>query len=538
MATKRVISYGRVSTEEQGLNSDKTEKKDASPEAQKQRCISKIKDLESKTGSKYTHLKHISDIAYSGKNTNRPGFQEIWSLVGAGKIDIIISTELSRLSRSVLDFLQLVQHCEKNKVDIVIIGLDLDSSSPFGRVMIIILVALAQFEREMTASRVKENALIHLLNKGKINGAAEILGLDRDTKPQNKGHFLVNPEELLKVEKILRLFVKVSSKKKVLAMAKDMGLTGKKGRELSEHMLDIMLENTKWRYRGLWYANKENKGTDQTNLPESKKYQIVKLPHGPLIDLQLLDDVSAKIEDTYSKRKKSGKNDYTYLLTNLLIHEDGSKFASQPAKNLKYRYYYSPTHKLRIHCDELHKVVIEKTKKTMIDDDDFKKMLEAAVSKRNTELPKLYDQIKQKEKAMAELEVTNTELRAQLRNPDLFSKPELFGWLEGEVKKMGTERQNLQLELETLRRCAEETKDAAGLSDLRKTAIDYVRRFDQLTGTEQRNILEKIVDRVTVMPGNRIEIRFHGQPQKQKTRLVAGWKKSSEYEEIGVTDGA
>ncbi len=87
------------------------------------------------------------------------------------------STELSRLSRNVGDFLDLVSHCEKNKVDIIVIGLQLDTSTPIGRVLVIILVALAQFEREMTSMRVKENALSRLLKDGKINGSAEILGL-------------------------------------------------------------------------------------------------------------------------------------------------------------------------------------------------------------------------------------------------------------------------------------------------------------------------------------------------------------------------
>lgn len=126
----------------------------------------------------------------------------------------------------------------------------------------------------------------------------------------------------------------------------------------------------------------------------SKQYQLVKLPHGPLIkDVQLLDAVTSKLEDTYAKNKKSGKNDYVYLLSHILFHEDGTRFSGQPAKELKYRYYYSKTQKIRIHCDELDKEVISRIKKTMLDDETFKNMIEVAVSQRNAELPKLHDQI-------------------------------------------------------------------------------------------------------------------------------------------------
>lgn len=76
--------------------------------------------------------------------------------------------------------------------------------------MVIILVALAQFEREMTSQRVKENALSRLLKDGKINGAAEILGLDRD--PDRRGHFIPNKAELKQAEQLFRYFLEVPSK--------------------------------------------------------------------------------------------------------------------------------------------------------------------------------------------------------------------------------------------------------------------------------------------------------------------------------------
>ncbi len=205
--TKRGISYGRVSTFDQAFNKDGNRREDASPEAQRSRCSDHVRFLSSKNKGDYQILEHISDEGFSGKNTKRPGYQKMWDLVSSNIIDFIVASELSRISRSVIDFLELVAHCEANQVDLVIIGLDLDTSSPIGRVMVIILVALAQFEREMTSQRVKENGLNRLLKDGKINGAAEILGLSRD--PERAGHFLVNEEELLKVEQITQAIFEV-----------------------------------------------------------------------------------------------------------------------------------------------------------------------------------------------------------------------------------------------------------------------------------------------------------------------------------------
>ena len=242
MNTIRIgVAYARVSTEGQLKNDDGKRRDDGSPEAQRERCEKHIAYLASQTGTPHRIKEFLNDEGYSGKNTDRPHFQRMWDLISSRQIDFIVAAELSRLSRSVIDFLELIAHCEKNKVDVIIIGLKLDTADAFGRMLIVILIALAQFEREMTSHRVKENAIARLLKDGKINGAAEILGLDRD--PERKGHFLVNQDELVKVEKLLKMFTQFSSKKKLLQAARKMGITGKKGRELTRQTIDRVIEN-------------------------------------------------------------------------------------------------------------------------------------------------------------------------------------------------------------------------------------------------------------------------------------------------------
>lgn len=183
----RYVLYTRVSTQGQHLDENGNEREDASPEIQKRRCMDYIKVLNNNRKhqglkGEYRVVHILEDLGMSGKNINRPGYKKLVELIEAREIGGVIATELSRLSRSVLDFLELVKLCEDNNVKIHILGLNLDTSTPFGRVIVIILVALAQFEREMTSLRTKENAIKRLLDDGKINGAGEILGLDSDPK--------------------------------------------------------------------------------------------------------------------------------------------------------------------------------------------------------------------------------------------------------------------------------------------------------------------------------------------------------------------
>lgn len=132
-AQKLGVSYDRVSTQDQAFEEDGSLKHDGSTEAQQVRCQHHVAYLTQKTGFTHKIVEQISDKAFSGKDTNRPGFQNLWDLISDQKIDFVVAAELSRLSRSVVDFLAFVAHCEANKVDLFIIGLDLDTSTPFGR---------------------------------------------------------------------------------------------------------------------------------------------------------------------------------------------------------------------------------------------------------------------------------------------------------------------------------------------------------------------------------------------------------------------
>lgn len=526
----RILSYGRVSTIEQAFKDDGTRISDGSPEAQKNRCKEHVKFLEKKNKIKYKHLKHISDDGFSGKNTNRPGYQELWDHIGSKNIDVVLATELSRLSRSVVDFLKLVSHCEKHDVDLVILGLDLDTSTPTGRLILIILIALAQFEREMTSSRVKENALIRLIKDGKINGAAEILGLDRD--PNRAGHFISNEDELIKLEKILKLFLKYSSKRKLLADAKKFGLGGKRGRKLTAHMLDTILENVKWRYRGLWYINKENEGLDNEFLHETEVFRTVDLPHGPLIDEKLLDQVQDKINTTWSKKKKTGKNGYTYLLTNVLFFEDGTSFSGELGKgrNQDYRYYRNYKHNIRIRCDEIDKVITMRIKSYFSNNQHFEQLVAEAIRKRQSDLPKIERELKSSIKKLAGLEAKENELREKLLNNS--GGDAFFSWLEKQVESIHLDRDSLEFQLSELENYKANIMEKSGLVDLRKTIQEFVSSFERLTGVEQREILEKIIKKIIVKKNNEIELEIYGEKAPVIRRDTGSYK-----ERNGVADG-
>ncbi len=510
------VSYGRVSTIGQTQNKYGVRAEDGSPEAQKNRCLEFVQHLEQKTGASYSHIEHISDEGFSGKNTKRPGYLKLWDLISAKKIDLVIATELSRLNRSVRDFLEFVDHCKIHDVDIAILGLDLDTSTAQGKMMVVVFAALAQFERETTGQRVKENARMRLLTDGKINGAGEILGLDRD--PSNPGHFIRNDEELRIVTEIFKQFLKLPSKKKLVSFLNERGTTGKYGRKISTHMIDIILKNAEWRYRGLWHINLENKDVDPETLPESKRYQVVTLPHGPLIDEDLLDKVLQKIDDTYSTHKRTGRDNYTYLLTNVLKFEDETRFTGEIGKGNGgvYRYYRNVPNDLRVRCDEIDMIICNRIKSYIKDQDEFGKLVESALKQRQMELPRIDNEMHGLKGKLQDLDKTETNLRNQLLDSSKTADPSFMKWLEKQVEHLIAEKRQKENELEMLKRTKSDILKKVGLTDIKATIREFVDDFDKLTGTEKRNLLEKIVRRVTVKRNNELEIEVFGEPSGGK----------------------
>jgi DNA invertase Pin-like site-specific DNA recombinase len=94
----------------------------------------------------------------SGKNTNRPQFQEM--LKQLRKNDTVIVESYSRASRSTKDLLELVELLNSKEVNFISIKENLDTSTPAGRLMLTMFAGLYQFERECMLERQKEGIKI------------------------------------------------------------------------------------------------------------------------------------------------------------------------------------------------------------------------------------------------------------------------------------------------------------------------------------------------------------------------------------------
>lgn len=90
----------------------------------------------------------------TGTNRDRPELGKLKSRAKAG--DIIVIESLSRLGRSTKDLLSLIDEWEKKNIKLVSLKESIDTSTPTGKLILTVLSAICQFERDITSQRTKE----------------------------------------------------------------------------------------------------------------------------------------------------------------------------------------------------------------------------------------------------------------------------------------------------------------------------------------------------------------------------------------------
>ena len=90
----------------------------------------------------------------SGKDTNRPILQEMLNYVREG--DSVYVEDFSRMARSTKDLLDIVELLEKKQVQLISLKENLDTSTPTGKLMLTVVAAIHQFERENILERQRE----------------------------------------------------------------------------------------------------------------------------------------------------------------------------------------------------------------------------------------------------------------------------------------------------------------------------------------------------------------------------------------------
>lgn len=142
----------------------------------------------------WEYYKTYSDGGISGGTMERPALQSLMADIRSRKIQVVVVYKVDRLSRSIIDFHKMMQEFEKNSCNFVSITQSFDTSNSMGKLTLNMLLSFAQFEREVSAERVRDKIAASKA-KGLWMGGIPPLGYDikdRQLIPNEQEKTLVN----------------------------------------------------------------------------------------------------------------------------------------------------------------------------------------------------------------------------------------------------------------------------------------------------------------------------------------------------------
>src|SRR5437868_4762407 len=152
----RTIGYVRVSTDKQAEQGVSLE-----AQAEKIRAMALVHDTDL--------LDIIVDGGESAKSLQRPGMERLLKLVDGKNVQAVIVAKLDRLTRSVKDLCELLERFERRGMALISVAESLDTGSAAGRLVINIMTAVSQWEREAIGERTRD-AMSHKRSQGQRVG--------------------------------------------------------------------------------------------------------------------------------------------------------------------------------------------------------------------------------------------------------------------------------------------------------------------------------------------------------------------------------
>ena len=528
---RKIAIYCRVSTDEQASN------KEGSITSQVQRLQLKVDEKNRYGDKKWGKVVRIyKDEAYSGKNINRPEFQRMLLDIESKKIDTVMVTELSRLSRSVTDFLNFIKQLEDAGCDFICPQYDFDTTSPAGKVFVTIIMALAQFERELTAERIKNNFYARAL-RGLTNGGYPILGYDKN--PEKSGHLIVNESEAKIVKNIFDLYLEADGVAEVVNFLNDRGFKNKSWMSKKKEVKGGRKFNIDaiWRllthrcYIGEREVNKDNKRLNQSLLKEEEKYSVVKGSWTPIIDVETFNKVQSKLST--NKRKKY-PDSYEFILSGILVCDEcGGALSGQSATGkVRKHYYYGHNKKTscriqRYNAEGLEKLV-KKWMFSLLNHKELKEQFVAAILDEMKEQPNLRKSLLSSQK----MEIKKLTMELDQLAQFIIDNP-----LAKQTNTLVTKIQDKEDELKKAKEIAAQLKEQSPLELDAKAinpqfvleGIEKLRKdnFRKAKVSKKKSIIQCVIKSIHIHPENVLKIdfwtnRFHAEDERQKARQEKG----------------
>jgi site-specific DNA recombinase len=346
----RCAIYTRKSTEE-GLEQDFN-----SLDAQREACEAYI---QSQRGLGWVACKkRYDDGGLSGGTMDRPALKSLLADIDSSKVDLIVVYKVDRLTRSLMDFSKIIENLDARDVSFVSVTQQFNTANSMGRLTLNVLLSFAQFEREVTAERIRDK-IAASKKKGMWMGGLSPLGYDAIDKK-----LVVNRDEAQVVRTLFDLYLQLGSVRKLKQETDRQGLITKK-RKSGNHCSGGLSFS-----RGHLYQFLHNPVYVGLTAHKGKTYPG---QHDAIIEKATWDAAQKMLDDQAPARISSANTKQESLLTGLVFDERGDRLSPSHSKKdgRRYRYYISnrlmqggdKSDGWRIPADQLERAVLQELSK-------------------------------------------------------------------------------------------------------------------------------------------------------------------------------
>ena len=304
--------------------------------------------------------KCYDDAGRTGSNLGRPALQELLTDIELGLVDVVLVYKLDRITRTLLDFVRLIDFFDRHGVVFVAITQNFDTSDSMGRLIRNVLLTFAQFEREIACDRMRDKKMVMKQN-GLWTGGDAPIGYDL-----RRGKLITNKVEAPALRCIFETYIETRSMAAVHKRLIERGFRRKVwrtktggtrgGGHISLTALHHILQNP------VYIGELSHKG---------KRYPGI---HEPIIDRSLWQRAQEVLKEREQFKPRRPSN----LLTGLLFDAYGRPMHARWGRNTfgTYRYYSSAVvtwavrqklRPMRARADQLEQLVLTSLKSLLAD---------------------------------------------------------------------------------------------------------------------------------------------------------------------------
>jgi DNA invertase Pin-like site-specific DNA recombinase len=281
------------------------------------------------------------DGGLSGGSLERPALQRLLDDVRTGRVDQIVVYKIDRLTRSLADFSKIVDVLDAAGASFVSVTQSFNTATSMGRLTLNMLLSFAQFEREVTAERIRDK-IAASKRKGLWMGGQVPLGYEPDGRTLK-----INDTEAETIRTLYTLYERLGRIREVRDEAERLRLRSRRRETSDGNLTGGNLFNRGHIYHILTnplYAGRiRHRGTVHDG------------QHPPIIDPERWDRIQEQLQEGAARQRGKISAKRRSLLCGKLFDETGDRLTPSHAKTsngTRLRYYIS--HRLVSRSGEAH----------------------------------------------------------------------------------------------------------------------------------------------------------------------------------------